>query len=68
MQWPPPELCPLCRVPSVASVAAQGTAALQPDWNEDEVVRFLLRFFGEDPGRTNAAASLFGSSRRALRL
>lgn len=67
VQWPPPELCPLCRLPGAASAAAQGAAALQPDWNEDEVYRFLIRFFGEDPGRTNAAASLFGASRRASR-
>jgi thiol oxidase len=54
-QWPPPELCPLCRVPRLVT----GQAAEQdPEWNEDEVYRFLLNFYG-DSGKPDAAATFF---------
>lgn len=39
VQWPPAELCPLCRAPSVAAGASAGKASsgAEPEWNEDEV-------------------------------
>ena len=39
VQWPPPELCPLCRAPSVTAGATAGKASseAEPEWNEDEV-------------------------------
>ncbi len=64
VQWPPPELCPLCRLPSLATAAAAESAAREPEWNEDEVFRFLVRFYGDD-GRVDAAAHDYGGSRCA---
>ncbi|CAL8464340.1 g3875 [Coccomyxa elongata] len=62
VQWPTPEMCPLCRVPTLAAQAAD---ADHPEWNEDEVYRFLLNFYGKSAKREDAA-SLFGN-RKALR-
>ena len=43
LQWPTPELCPLCRLPSLG-----GEAGIT--WNWDEVYRFLLRYYqGSSP-------------------
>ena len=42
VQWPPPELCPLCRAPSVTAGAGKGVSDAEPEWNEDEVCRLLL--------------------------
>lgn len=39
MQWPPAELCALCRMPTLAPET--GVA-----WNVDEVFRFLVKFYG----------------------
>lgn len=36
-QWPPSQLCPLCHLPN-----SQET---DPKWNEDEVYRFLLKYY-----------------------
>ena len=36
-QWPTPELCPLCRAPSVTAGAGKGGSEAEPEWNEDEV-------------------------------
>ena len=36
-QWPTPELCPLCRAPSVTVVSGKGGSEAEPEWNEDEV-------------------------------
>ena len=36
-QWPTPELCPLCRAPSVTGGAGKGGSEAEPEWNEDEV-------------------------------
>lgn len=38
-QWPPSKLCPLCHLPN-----SQET---DPRWNEDEIYRFLLKFYSE---------------------
>ncbi|KAK9807842.1 hypothetical protein WJX72_011018 [[Myrmecia] bisecta] len=38
-QWPPAALCPLCRLPALE----EGGEA---QWNEDEVYRFLVKFYG----------------------
>lgn len=56
VQWPTPEMCPLCRVPTLAAQAADA----DPEWNEDEVYRFLLNFYGKSAKREDAA-SLFGN-------
>lgn len=53
IQWPPPELCPLCRVPSLATGQDQ-----DPEWNEDEVYRFLLAYYA-DSSKLDAAATFF---------
>ena len=42
VQWPPPELCPLCRAPSVTAGAGKGGPDAEPEWNEDEVCHLLL--------------------------
>lgn len=62
VQWPPPDLCPLCRAPSLATAAASESTALEPEWNEDEVFHFLLRFYG-DEARRESAAQEFGGGR-----
>lgn len=56
VQWPSPEACPLCRIPSLST---RGPDA-EPEWNEDEVYRFLLAFYG-NKATSDAAASLFGN-------
>ncbi|EIE18688.1 hypothetical protein COCSUDRAFT_49169 [Coccomyxa subellipsoidea C-169] len=61
VQWPSPEACPLCRMPTLAAQSADS----EPEWNEDEVFRFLMAFYGES-AKANAAATLFGN-RKALR-
>ncbi len=43
VQWPPPELCPLCRAPSVTAGATAGKAEAEPEWNEDEVCSLNFR-------------------------
>ena len=35
--WPTPELCPLCRAPSVTAGVGKGGSEAEPEWNEDEV-------------------------------
>lgn len=45
LQWPPPELCPLCRAPLL-----RGAEAAKPQWNEGEVARFLLKHYVAAPG------------------
>ena len=45
LQWPPPELCALCRAPLL-----RGAEAAAVQWNEGEVVRFLLKHFMAAPG------------------
>lgn len=56
VQWPSPEACPLCRMPTLAAQSADS----EPEWNEDEVFRFLMTFYGES-AKANAAATLFGN-------
>ena len=41
-QWPPAELCPLCRLPSLGNKG-------EITWNEEEVYRFLLAFYRGEP-------------------
>lgn len=45
LQWPTPELCPLCRAPAVGG---SGPGA----WNEPEVLRFLQTFYGASRPRS----------------
>ena len=45
LQWPPPELCALCRAPLL-----RGAEAAKPQWNEGEVARFLLKHYTAAPG------------------
>lgn len=45
LQWPTAELCALCRAPVL-----RGAEAADPQWNEGEVARFLVKFFSAPPG------------------
>ena len=45
LQWPPLELCALCRAPLL-----RGAEAAKPQWNEGEVARFLLKHYVAAPG------------------
>lgn len=45
LQWPTAEVCALCRAPEL-----RGAEAAEPQWNEGEVARFLVKFFSAPPG------------------
>ncbi|KAK9839872.1 hypothetical protein WJX81_007676 [Elliptochloris bilobata] len=45
LQWPTPELCPLCRAPLL-----RDAEPAEPQWNAGEVTRFLLRHYTAAPG------------------
>eukprot|EP00891_Asterochloris_glomerata_P002704 jgi/Astpho2/2704/Aster-00890 len=65
VQFPPAALCPLCRAPSLDNAV---------HWNEDEVYRFLLAFYGQPGDGLQAAAASdelkarFKRSRKELQL
>jgi hypothetical protein len=53
VQWPPAELCPLCRLPLPSGQADH--SATDVEWNEDEVHRFLVRFYGASAAHAQLA-------------
>ena len=68
VQWPPPELCPLCRAPSVAAGAGQGgEPEAEPEWNEDEVYRFLVKYYGDAGEKADAASVAYFGGRQVHR-
>ncbi|XP_010923979.1 sulfhydryl oxidase 2 isoform X3 [Elaeis guineensis] len=42
--WPPEKLCPSCHLSSISN---NRTGTSQVDWNEDEVFKFLVQYYGK---------------------
>ncbi|WIA44355.1 hypothetical protein OEZ86_007138 [Tetradesmus obliquus] len=66
VQWPTKSACPQCRLPTLEKKADErggadggrrtGEAQAQTDevqWNEEEVFRFLMKWYGGEPGSGN---------------
>jgi len=54
VQWPPPALCPACRLGGGATDGGGGVGS-GSDWDEGETLKFLKRYYGAGPGEGDAA-------------